>query len=289
MADLFDTYLHAVNDALEQYLTAPYDPHRVLDAMHYSASAGGKRIRPMLTLEFARLCGGEWEKALPFACGIEMVQTYSLIHDDLPCMDDDDVRRGKPSCHVQFDEGTALLAGDGLLTMAFEALSDAELPPQRIVQAVKTLSRSIGVDGMIGGQEMDLQNEEKRDLPLSVIRRTNEKKTAALLTASCLLGVIAAGGTAEQMDAARQYGLYLGLAFQVVDDILDVTSTEEALGKPIGSDADNEKSTYVSALGLAAARRYAEDYTGRALDALGIFADAEPLKALTEKLLRRSS
>lgn len=289
MADLFDTYLHAVNDALEQYLTAPYDPHRVLDAMHYSASAGGKRIRPMLTLEFARLCGGEWEKALPFACGVEMVQTYSLIHDDLPCMDDDDLRRGKPSCHVQFDEGTALLAGDGLLTMAFEALSDAELPPERIVQAVKTLSRSIGVDGMIGGQEMDLQNEEKRDLPLSVIRRTNEKKTAALLTASCLLGVIAAGGTGEQMDAARQYGLYLGLAFQVVDDILDVTSTEAALGKPIGSDAENEKSTYVSALGLAEARRYAEDYTSRALEALGIFADAEPLKALTEKLLRRSS
>ena len=289
MADLFDTYLHAVNDALEQYLTAPCDPHRVLDAMHYSASAGGKRIRPMLTLEFARLCGGEWEKALPFACGIEMVQTYSLIHDDLPCMDDDDLRRGKPSCHVRFDEGTALLAGDGLLTMAFEALSDAELPPERIVQAVKTLSHSIGVNGMIGGQEMDLQNEEKRDLPLSVIRRTNEKKTAALLTASCLLGVIAAGGAEEQMDAARQYGLYLGLACQVVDDLLDVTSTEDALGKPIGSDAENEKSTYVSALGLAEARRYAEDYTVRALEALDVFADAQPLKNLTEKLLRRSS
>lgn len=289
MAELFEQYLSAVNGALERYLTAPYDPHRVLDAMHYSASAGGKRIRPMLMLEFTRLCGGDWEKALPFACGIEMVQTYSLIHDDLPCMDDDDLRRGKPSCHVQFDEGTALLAGDGLLTMAFEALSDAELPPERVVQAVKTLSRSIGVDGMIGGQEMDLQNEQETGLPLSVIRRTNEKKTAALLTASCLLGVIAAGGTKEQMNAARQYGLYLGLAFQVVDDILDVTSTAEVLGKPIGSDAGNEKSTYVSALGLTEARRYAQAYTDGALEALGVFADAEPLKALTEKLLRRSS
>lgn len=289
MADLFEQYLFAVNCALESYLTAPYDPHRVLDAMHYSASAGGKRIRPMLTLEFARICGGDWQKALPFACGIEMVQTYSLIHDDLPCMDDDDLRRGKPSCHVQFDEGTALLAGDGLLTMAFEALSDAELPPERIVQAVKTLSRSIGVGGMIGGQEMDLQNEQETGLPLSVIRRTNEKKTAALLTASCLLGVIAAGGTEKQMDAARQYGLYLGLAFQVVDDILDVTSTAEVLGKPIGSDAGNEKSTYVSALGLLEAQQYAQDYTRRALEALGIFEDAGPLETLTEKLLRRSS
>lgn len=289
MADLFEQYLSAVNSALEKYLTAPYDLHRVLDAMHYSASAGGKRIRPMLTLEFARLCGGDWEKALPFACGIEMVQTYSLIHDDLPCMDDDDLRRGKLSCHIQFDEGTALLAGDGLLTMAFEALSDAELPPERVVQAVKTLSRSIGVDGMIGGQEMDLQNEGKMNLPLSVIRRTNEKKTSALLTASCLLGVIAAGGTEQQMDAARQYGLSFGLAFQVVDDILDVTSTAEVLGKPIGSDAGNEKSTYVSALGLSEARRYAQEYTRRALDALEVFADAGQLKALTEKLLRRSS
>ncbi len=285
----FADYLPAVNRALEKYLTAPYDPHRVLDAMYYSASAGGKRIRPMLTLEFARLCGGDWEKALPFACGIEMVQTYSLIHDDLPCMDDDDLRRGKPSCHVQFDEGTALLAGDGLLTMAFEALSDAELPSERIVRAVKVLSRSIGVDGMIGGQEMDLRNEQETGLPLAVIRRTNEKKTAALLTASCLLGVIAAGGTQEQMDAARQYGLYLGLAFQVVDDILDVTGTAQTLGKPIGSDSENGKLTYVSALGLSEAQRYAEEYTVRALEVLDIFEDAGPLKALTGQLLRRSS
>jgi geranylgeranyl diphosphate synthase type II len=243
----------------------------------------------MLALEFARLCGGEWEKALPFACGIEMVQTYSLIHDDLPCMDDDDLRRGKPSCHVQFDEATALLAGDGLLTMAFEALSDADLPPERIVRAVGVLARSIGADGMIGGQEMDLANEGRADLPLAVIRRTNEKKTAALLQASCLLGVLAAGGSEAQLAAAGQYGLYLGLAFQVVDDILDETGDAEKLGKPIGSDAGNDKSTYVSALGLDGARRYAEEYTAQALTALEVFSDAEPLKALTEKLLRRSS
>lgn len=283
----FEEYLSAIDQTLHHYLDAPFDPRRVLDAMGYSAFAGGKRIRPILTLEFARLCGGNWRDALPFACGIEMVQTYSLIHDDLPCMDDADLRRGKPSCHAQFDEATALLAGDGLLTMAFEVLCDASIPASQVVAAVSELARAIGVQGMIGGQEMDLANEGKSGLPIEIIRRTNEKKTAALLTASCVLGVLAAGGDGRQMEAAKEYGYALGLAFQVVDDILDATASAETLGKPVGSDVENDKSTYVTALGLETAREIAAQYTEKALDALTAFPEHEDLSALTRSLLSR--
>ena len=287
MQPRFEEYLSAVDETLRRYLGAPCDPRRVLDAMGYSAFAGGKRIRPLLTLEFARLCGGDWQDALPFAAGIEMVQTYSLIHDDLPCMDNSDLRRGRPSCHRQFDEATALLAGDGLLTMAFEALADAPVPAPRVVRAVSALAGAIGVQGMIGGQELDLAHEGLSGLPLETIRQTNEKKTAALLTASCVLGVLSAGGDKAQMQAARDYGRALGLAFQVVDDILDATATAETLGKPVGSDTVNRKSTYVTALGLEKARAFAAQYTEQALEALSLFPEHEDLSALTRSLLSR--
>ena len=261
----------------------------MLEAMEYSASAGGKRIRPLLVLEFCSLCGGRWEDALPFAAAIEMVHTYSLIHDDLPCMDDDDLRRGRPSCHVQFGEATALLAGDGLLTDAFETLTGAELPAERIVRAVQILSGHSGVRGMIGGQELDLENEGKPELPLSVLTKTDEKKTADLLIAACQLGVAAAGGTKEDFAAAEKYGYALGIAFQIVDDILDVTSTPEAFGKPIGSDAENGKPTYASMLGLSGAKEEAEKYTARALEALAHFPGNEALILLTQSLLGRNN
>lgn len=291
MQKVFEEKLATVNTLLSRLLSqSEGEEHsRVLEAMEYSASAGGKRIRPLLVLEFCSLCGGRWEDALPFAAAIEMVHTYSLIHDDLPCMDDDDLRRGRPSCHVQFGEATALLAGDGLLTDAFETLTGAELPAERIVRAVQILSGHSGVRGMIGGQELDLENEGKPELPLSVLTKTDEKKTADLLIAACQLGVAAAGGTKEDFAAAEKYGYALGIAFQIVDDILDVTSTPEAFGKPIGSDAENGKPTYASMLGLSGAKEEAEKYTARALEALAHFPGNEALILLTQSLLGRNN
>ena len=288
MTNQFDEYVAAVDRTLRDFLSRPCDPDRVQRAMRYAAFAGGKRVRPVLTLEFSRLCGGDWRLALPFAAGIEMVQTYSLIHDDLPCMDDADLRRGKPACHKAFDEATALLAGDALLTMAFEAVAEAKLPPERTGKAVSVFARAIGVQGMIGGQELDLAHEGVSGLPPEEIRKTNEKKTAALLTASCLLGVIAAGGSDAQYNAARSYGYSLGLAFQLVDDILDATATAEALGKPVGSDRENGKSTYVTALGIEKARDMAAHYTEQALAALSAFPDSGALSAYTRSLLSRN-
>ena len=288
MTNQFDEYVAAVDRTLRDFLSRPCDPDRVQRAMRYAAFAGGKRVRPVLALEFSRLCGGDWRLALPFAAGIEMVQTYSLIHDDLPCMDDADLRRGKPACHKAFDEATALLAGDALLTMAFEAVAEAKLPPERTVKAVSVFARAIGVQGMIGGQELDLAHEGVSGLPPEEIRKTNEKKTAALLTASCLLGVIAAGGSDAQYTAARSYSYSLGLAFQLVDDILDATATAEALGKPVGSDRENGKSTYVTALGIEKAREMAAHYTEQALEALSAFPDSGALSAYTRSLLSRN-
>lgn len=287
MHQQFEEYLQAIEETLAGYLKVPCESGRVLEAMGYSAFAGGKRIRPILTLEFTRLCGGDWRKALPFAAGVEMVQTYSLIHDDLPCMDDDDMRRGRPSCHIAYGEATALLAGDGLLTMAFEAIADAQLPPDRVVKAVAILANGIGVQGMIGGQEMDLENEGAISLPLDTVRKTNEKKTSALLSAACRMGVAAAGGTEEQFAAADRFARNFGLAFQVIDDILDLTADAAVLGKPVGSDIANEKVTYPSILGLEGAREYACRYTAEAIDAVGIFAEKDILADYTRRLLDR--
>ena len=278
MHQQFEEYLQAIEETLAGYLKVPCEPGRVLEAMGYSAFAGGKRIRP---------CGGDWRKALPFAAGVEMVQTYSLIHDDLPCMDDDDMRRGRPSCHIAYGEATALLAGDGLLTMAFEAIADAQLPPDRVVKAVGILANGIGVQGMIGGQEMDLENEGAISLPLDTVRKTNEKKTSALLSAACRMGVAAAGGTEEQFAAADRFARNFGLAFQVIDDILDLTADAAVLGKPVGSDIANEKVTYPSILGLEGAREYACRYTAEAIDAVGIFAEKDILADYTRGLLDR--
>lgn len=283
-------YIPAIESAMLRYMEPAFAPHRVPDAMAYSASAGGKRIRPCLTMEFCRVCGGAPEDALPFACGIEMIQTYSLIHDDLPCMDDDDMRRGKPSCHKQFDEATALLAGDGLLTLAFGALASAKLPPERIAAAVAELSLRAGIYGMVGGQEMDLANEKADDItnfPLEILKATYERKTCALLAASCKLGVIAAGGTAEQLQAAGDYAVNMGLAFQIIDDILDVVADEKLFGKPVGSDAENGKPTYVTVLGLDGARAEAAKYTAAAIEALSAFPDNGLLTELTNSLLVR--
>lgn len=265
-----EKYIALINDALETYLYPVADGQDiVLDAMRYSVRNGGKRVRPMLVLEFCRVCGGNVENALPFACAVEMIHTYSLIHDDLPCMDDDDMRRGKPSCHKQFGEAYALLAGDGLLTLAFETLTCAEnIESSDIVRAVKALSSLSGIRGMIGGQVIDLLSEDGEPDD-ALLRRIDRLKTGALIQASVRLGCIAAGVTDETiLRAADVYAESIGLAFQIVDDILDVTSSTEMLGKPVGSDEKNDKVTFVKLLGLEKCKALADELTQSAVQAL---------------------
>lgn len=257
-----------INSALESYL--PVGDDVVSQAMRYSVRNGGKRIRPVLVLEFCKVCGGDEEKALAFACALEMIHTYSLIHDDLPCMDDDDFRRGKPSCHVAFGEANALLAGDGLLTLAFETAAKAELSPEQIVRGISALSKAAGVSGMIGGQVMDLENEGKK-VGVDILEKTDHLKTGELIRVACVLGCIAANADEEKIRAAEKYAAGIGLAFQIVDDILDVVGDEKALGKPVGSDKENEKSTYVSALGLEESRKKVSLLTADAKEALSAF------------------
>lgn len=245
----------------------------VRDAMNYSLSNGGKRIRPILVLEFCRLCGGNIDDAMNFACAIEMIHTYSLIHDDLPCMDNDDFRRGKLSCHKAYGEEYALLAGDGLLTLAFEtALLDGNgVLPENKIRAVRTLASLAGIGGMVGGQVLDLQ-AEKTAPDYDKIKTIDSLKTGALIKAAVLLGCFAANVTDEaKLAAAQKYAECIGFAFQIVDDILDVTSDTETLGKPVGSDVKNEKVTYVSLLGIEASKQTVEQLTNEALEALEAF------------------
>lgn len=264
----------------------------VHEAMKYSLSIGGKRIRPVLVLEFARLCGGSIENALPYAAAIEMIHTYSLIHDDLPCMDDDDMRRGMPSCHKKYGEEYALLAGDGLLTGAFGTIASSEAAknnPAVAIEAVALLSGLAGANGMIGGQVVDLKNEGK-SASLATLQLMDSLKTGALIKCAALLGVVSACGDVEKRNAATQYAENLGHAFQIVDDILDVIGTREQLGKPIGSDAQSGKSTYVALLGLEKSQQCASELTDKAIKALDIFGDeAEFLKELALKLIKRQN
>ncbi len=286
------TYADMVEDALKATMP-PVDTlqRTVSEAMAYSCEAGGKRLRPVLVLTFAELCGGKAADALPFACAMEMIHCYSLVHDDLPCMDNSLLRRGRPSTFAAYGEDMALLAGDGLLTYAFEHA----LSPQAVqavgadaaVRAAHCLAVAAGIGGMVGGQTIDLQSEGKAiDLP--TLQELHKGKTGALIYASCHMGAIVANAPDAQREAAVRYGTQLGIAFQIVDDILDVTSSEQALGKPIGSDAQNEKSTYVSLLGLDEARRRAAWHTEQALEALDVFgARADDLRAMTKAMLSR--
>lgn len=279
-------YTLMINEKLEKLLPAAKESV-VCEAMRYSVFNGGKRIRPVLTLEFCRLCGGREEEALSFACAVEMIHAYSLIHDDLPCMDDDDTRRGNPACHIRFGEANALLAGDALLTLAFETVLNAGLAPEMIINAGKELSAAAGWAGMIGGQVMDLQNEGKQ-VELEELLETDYKKTGKLIIASAVLGCIAAGAEEEKVRAAAQYAYNLGLAFQLVDDILDVTGNAETLGKPVGSDEGNKKTTYVSVIGTDAAKEKISGLTLAANDALKIFGEqAEYLQKLADSLTKR--
>lgn len=293
----FEKYVALINEAADKYVSEAAFAGRessglskMLEAMAYSLKNGGKRIRPMLTLEFCCACGADFKKALPFALGVEMIHTYSLIHDDLPCMDDDDMRRGKKSNHIVFGDANALLAGDGLLTLAFETvLSAPDVSGEAKAKAGLELAKAAGCSGMIAGQVMDLANEGKAVL-LEDIRETDRLKTGELIRASAVLGCIAAGADEAKIKAAEEYCENIGLAFQIVDDILDVTSDAETLGKPIGSDSENEKSTYVSLLGLEKSAELAEKLTSRAKEALKIFGDeGDFLVQLADKLLNRKN
>ena len=268
-----NTYLSMIEKALYGYLpSSDTSEGKLIDAMRYSLEAGGKRVRPMLVMEFNAVCGGNPETALPFACAVEMIHTYSLIHDDLPCMDDDDLRRGKPSNHKVFGEDTALLAGDALQTLAFEILSSektAALAGDKACRkAVNTLAKYSGCVGMAGGQMIDLVSENTH-APLEVVEELIGKKTACLLQAACELGCIAANADDDRIKAASEYGRSIGYAFQIQDDILDMTSTNEVLGKPVGSDEENNKSTIVSLLGIEQSRKLVDEYTAKAIAALG--------------------
>lgn len=259
----------------------------VVEAMKYSLVNGGKRLRPVLCLEFAKACGGDRFDALDFACAVEYIHTYSLIHDDLPCMDDDDMRRGKPSCHKQFGEATALLAGDALLTHAFQIVAGAELDDSKIALACGLLAQNAGVHGMVGGQVIDLKYESESP-DLRQLLSVHRLKTGALISAACLLGCIAAGADDKKIAAASAYAYDLGVAFQIKDDILDVTGSSEELGKPVGSDEDNNKTTYVSLRGIENAQKDVEKLTSAAITRLSEFQNTEFLEALSRYLVNRN-
>lgn len=285
-------YAELTESALEGYLpeTQCLQKNVILAARH-SLKAGGKRIRPALVMEFCHVCGGEPEDALPVACAIEMMHTFSLIHDDLPCMDDDDMRRGQPSCHKAYGEANALLAGDALAMLPYQIIAQAALKKRMdqtaALKIISLLGESAGIFGMIGGQVIDTENEG-RQLPVNILLEMYRMKTGALLDFCCRAGCIAAGAGADKQLAAGDYAKKLGLAFQIIDDILDVTADEKLLGKPVGSDADSGKFTYVTAVGLDEARAEAERLTAQALKALDAFEDTEFLRGLTDMLLKRN-
>lgn len=259
----------------------------VCEAMEYSLSNGGKRIRPVLTLEFARACGADRYSALDAACAVEYIHTYSLIHDDLPCMDNDDYRRGKPSCHKQFGEATALLAGDGLLTHAFQIICDSDLESDKKADAVSLLSQNSGVSGMIGGQVIDLKYESEAP-DLKQLLSVHRLKTGALISAACIMGCIVGGADDSHIAAASQFAYNLGIAFQIKDDILDVIGNSELLGKPVGSDAENNKTTYVTLCGLEKSQRDVADLTENAVKMLTYFNNDPFLEALARRLVDRN-
>ena len=279
---------------VEQWFQNYYADHPergdLYDSMLYSLMAGGKRVRPVLLLETCRMCGGDVAAALPFACAVEMIHTYSLIHDDLPCMDDDDLRRGKPTNHKVYGEATAVLAGDALLTGAFEVMLEeyGDLPLDRVVRAAACLGRAAGSRNMVGGQTLDMAGEG-HTLSLEEVSELYALKTGALIIAAARMGCILSGGTDEQLEAVTRFAEKVGLAFQIQDDILDVEGDEQTLGKPIGSDAKSEKNTYVSIRGLEASRELVTQLTDEALQALTIFEENDFHRWLALKLAGREN
>ena len=262
----------------------------VIDAMNYSVKAGGKRLRPLVLLETLKLFGGEEEEAYPFMAAIEMIHTYSLVHDDLPAMDNDKYRRGKLTTHAKFGENMAILAGDALLNYAYEIMSDAVMNskyPKRAIRAMQTIARKAGIYGMVGGQTVDVENEGK-EMSIDTINYIHNLKTAALIEGSMMAGAILAGAKAEEIDIVEKIAKSIGVAFQIQDDILDVTGDTNQLGKAVLSDEKNHKTTYVSLLGVNISKEHVKRYSRDAIELLeSLNKDDAFLKFLFVKLIDR--
>ncbi|WP_328597350.1 polyprenyl synthetase family protein [Heliobacterium mobile] len=286
--------IQQVDEALGRYLPSEETyPTVIHKAMRYSIFAGGKRLRPILVLAGCRAVGGDEEKVLSAACALEMIHTYSLIHDDLPAMDDDDLRRGMPTNHKVFGEATAVLAGDALLTRAFGLVAEEALreghEPARVLQVIAELAEASGTMGMIGGQVVDMESEN-RQIDLSTMEYIHRHKTGALIRSSLRIGAILGGGTDEEIRALSEYGDYLGLAFQITDDLLDIQGDQEKIGKPVGSDEKNNKATYPSLLGIEKAQEEARRVVQAAQESLQMFGEmADILRELAKYLLVREN
>lgn len=286
LSSLRDEIESALLKSLERL--SPDAPTRLRDAMTYSLLAGGKRLRPALVLMACEACGGDRADALSAACAMEMVHTYSLIHDDLPAMDDDDLRRGVPTCHRKFDEATAILAGDALLTLAFEMIASDVHPATVALECCRDLARAAGPEGMVGGQMADLQAETSGVSSLEELEAIHRRKTGCLIRASLLLGGRVAGATATELAALANFGNAVGLAFQIADDLLDVEGSSDKMGKAVGKDASHHKSTYPAWMGLADSRRHAEQLVADACEAVQIFEERRlPLEELARFIIAR--
>lgn len=278
-------------DFSEEYLKSIYDSRiiepqkKLFEAMEYSLLAGGKRLRPIFVFDFCRMCGGQWQNAAPFAAAIEMIHTYSLIHDDLPCMDNDDYRRGRLTNHKVYGEAMAVLAGDALLTDAFSVASGAKLPDAgSMADAIRVLSECAGSQGMVGGQVLDIMSEDRECTEQEVLD-IQTRKTGRLIRAACILGAIAGGGTEKQIHAAGEFADALGIAFQIRDDMLDVIGNAQELGKAVGVDAN--KNTFVRLYGLEMCEALVRKYTNHAVELLSLFEDTDYMTALAESLTCR--
>lgn len=283
-----------IDNQLTRFMPPATDyPPNIHQAMHYAIFNGGKRLRPILTLEAARVAGGEVEKALPVACAIEMIHSYSLVHDDLPAMDDDDFRRGKPTCHRVFGEANAILTGDALLTLAFEVLAGTNglpgIDPARVLKVIREVAVAAGSNGMVGGQVVDLDSEGKQ-IDILELQTMHRKKTGALFRACLRSGALLFGVEDRRLEALTRYADGFGLGFQITDDILDVEGDVRLIGKPVGSDTKNQKVTYASLLGMDAARKMAQTCIQEAVDSLDIFGpEADFLRNLAYYILERKS
>ncbi|MEM8674682.1 MAG: geranylgeranyl diphosphate synthase CrtE [Cyanobacteria bacterium P01_G01_bin.67] len=292
---IFDlnNYLKQQKKIVEQALDksiAIARPEKIYEAMRYSLLAGGKRLRPILCLATCDLTGGTVEMAMPTACALEMIHTMSLIHDDLPAMDNDDFRRGKPTNHKVFGEDIAILAGDGLLAYAFEyvATQTKNVAPENIIRVVARLGRTVGAAGLVGGQVLDLESEGKADITAETLSFIHTHKTGALLEASVVTGAMIANADSEDIERLSQYAQNIGLAFQIIDDILDITATDEQLGKTAGKDLRAEKATYPSLWGLEKSQLKAQELVDRAIALLSVYgAKAEPLRAVANYIVTR--
>jgi geranylgeranyl diphosphate synthase type II len=284
-----------VDTALDRFLPKETDlPHSVHRAMRYSVFAGGKRVRPILMLAACAAVGGDTRCAMPAACAMEMIHTYSLIHDDLPAMDDDDFRRGNPTNHKVFGEAVAILAGDALLTEAFKLASDTRFAegctPAGLLAVIHEIATCAGSVGMVGGQVVDMESEGRHDIDLPTVQYIHTHKTGALIKASVVAGALLGGASGQKLAAVTRYGEAAGLAFQIADDILDIEGTTEAIGKDAGSDQARGKATYPAVVGLAAAKEAAERMMDEALRALEKFgAEAEPLREIARYIVQREN